>query len=175
LKEEGPLNASVYSMPTVYVETTIPSYLTSRPSRDLVVAAHQQLTHDWWSTARPDLDAVVSEAVLDEIRAGDPEISARRLEIVQGLPILSFNDAVKSLAKIYSRRLGLHPDASTDIIHIAFAVAYEIDYLVTWNCKHIANGHVIRRLQEVNKKDRRATPVIVTPEEMLDKPIGETS
>lgn len=162
-------------MPTVYLETTIPSYLTSRPSRDLVVAAHQQITLDWWRTARQDCDVVISEAVLDEIRAGDPEISARRLEIVDGLPVLSLNDAVRSLARTYSRRLGLHVDAGTDILHIAFSVAYTVDYLVTWNCKHIANGHVIRRLQEINKEDDRATPVIVTPEEMLEKPSGELS
>jgi len=161
-------------MASAYLETTIPSYLTSRPSRDLVIAAHQQLTHDWWRGARRDLELVVSEAVLAEIREGDSDFADQRLKIVQELPVLSLNGDVRTLVKVYARGLGLHPEAAADVLHIAFAVAYEVDYLVTWNCKHIANGHVIRRLQEINTKERRATPVIVTPEELLVKPSGET-
>ncbi len=162
-------------MATAYLETTIPSYLTSRPSRDLIIAAHQQLTHDWWNVARRDLDLVVSEAVLDEIRAGNPDFAARRLGLVRDLPVLSLNEHVRALARAYSKQLGLHPQAGTDILHIAFAVAYEVDYLLTWNCKHIANGHVIRRLQGINRRGERATPVIVTPEELLLKPTGEST
>jgi predicted nucleic acid-binding protein len=162
-------------MAVAYLETTIPSYLTSRPSRDLVIAAHQQVTHDWWRIARRDFDLVVSEAVLDEIREGDPQAAEQRLKILQGLPVLSLNDHVRVLANVYAKGLGLHPEAAADVLHIAFAVSYEVDYLVTWNCKHIANGHVIRRLQEINKKAGRSTPVVVTPEELLVKPTGEPS
>jgi len=161
-------------MAIAYLETTIPSYLTSRPSRDLIVAAHQQLTHEWWSGARHGLDFVVSEAVLAEVREGNPEFSDERIKIVREFPVLSLNDDVRSLVKVYATGLGLHPEAAGDVLHISFAVAYEVDYLVTWNCKHIANGHVIRRLQEINARQRRATPVIVTPEELLVKPTGET-
>jgi predicted nucleic acid-binding protein len=160
-------------MAIAYLETTIPSYLTSRPSRDLVTAAHQQLTHDWWRSARHDFDLVVSEAVLAEIREGDSEFSEQRLRIVEALLVLSLTNDVRALVKLYARGLGLHPEAVADVLHIAFAVAYEVDYLVTWNCKHIANGHVIRRLQEINTKEGRATPVIVTPEELLISPTGE--
>lgn len=137
-----------------------------------MIAAHQQLTYDWWKNARNELELVVSEAVLDEVRAGDPEIAERRLELVSPLPVLSLNDEVRSLARIYSSGLGLHPQAAADVLHIAFAVAYEVDYLVTWNCKHIANGHVVRRLQKTNEKDNRETPVIVTLEELLVQPFG---
>lgn len=84
-------------MPTVYLETTIPSYLAARPSRDLIIAAHQQITHEWWREARHRFDVYISEAVLAEIRAGDPDAAARRLAIVDGLPILALNDDVRGL------------------------------------------------------------------------------
>ena len=159
-------------MTIAYLETTIPSYLTSRPSRHLIITAHQQLTHQWWESARRDLELVVSEAVLAEIRQGDSEAAAKRLEIVRDLPVLSLNNDVRELVGVYVKGLGLHPKAAADVLHIAFAVSYEVDYLVTWNCKHIANGHVIRRLQILNHSNGRPTPVIVTPEELIE-PIGE--
>jgi hypothetical protein len=153
-------------MPTVYLETTIPSYLASRPSRDLVIAAHQQITHEWWAQARDSFDLFVSEAVLEEIRLGDPEAATRRLGIVEDLPVLALNEDVRDLVRLYSQRLGLPQQAQADVLHIAFAVAYKLDYLVTWNCKHIANGRVIHRLIDLNTEIRRPTPVIVTPEEL---------
>ena len=160
-------------MPTVYVETTIPSYLTATPSRDLVVAAQQQITHDWWRTATERFDLFVSELVLEEIRAGDPEFAARRVEAVRGLPVLRQNNDVRSLVRIYREHLGLPDRARTDVVHIAFAVAYELDYLVTWNCAHIANGHVLRRLMEINHSLGRFSPLLLTPGELLETPNGE--
>lgn len=153
-------------MPTVYLETTIPSYLAGRLSRDLIVAAHQQITHEWWSNARERFDLFISEAVLEEIRAGNQEMASRRLDLVAGLPVLSIQDDVRTLVRIYNADLGLPPQAGADVLHIAFAVAYELDYLVTWNCKHIANGQVIRRLLRLNQKLGKTSPVIVTPEEL---------
>ena len=153
-------------MPTVYLETTIPSYLAGRPSRDLIIAAHQQITHDWWNQAQAKFQLFISEAVLEEIRSGDPEVAARRLEIVEGLPVLAIRSDVRDLVRIYHEQLGLPPQAGADAVHIALAVAYELDYLVTWNCKHIANGQVIHRLLKLNQKLGRATPVILTPEEL---------
>lgn len=160
-------------MPSVYLETTIPSYLAAYPSRDLVIAAHQQITHDWWRTAPERFDLYISEAVLDEIEAGDPEAVARRLEIVEGLPILALSDDVATLVNAYEDRLGLVGRTRPDLLHIAFAVAYEADYLVTWNCRHIANGETIRRLARANAELRRFTPVIVTPEELLESGEGD--
>ncbi len=116
---------------------------------------------------------VVSEAVLAEIRQGDAEAAAQRVELVRDLRILGFTSDVRGLATIYEKNLGLPPKAGADVLHIAFAVAYEVDYLVTWNCKHIANGHVIRRLQMLNQENGRQTPVIVTPEELIEEPIGD--
>lgn len=160
-------------MPTVYLETTIPSYLVARPSRDLIVAAHQQITHDWWRDVREHFDIYISEIVLTEIRIGNPDVAARRLAIVEELPILEINDEVQNLVNIYAQRLGLTGRAQADLPHIAFAVAYAMDYLVTWNCAHIANGAVIRKLLDINLELQRHTPIIVTPEELLESPGGE--
>lgn len=158
---------------TVYVETTIPSYLSARPSRDLLTAAHQQVTHDWWATARERYRMVISEAVIDEIGAGDPTYASRRIELVADLETLDFTDDVAELIRTYDRRLGLSGVARADVVHFAFAVAYHVDYLVTWNCAHIANGHVIRRLLKINDDLQRSTPVIVTPIELMPAPSGD--
>ena len=155
-------------MSSVYLETTIVSYLTGRASRDIVVAGHQQTTREWWDTARLRHALFVSEVVLRELQAGDTEAAELRLQKVQGIPILGLNDDVASLARTYHAELRLPPKAGNDILHIAFGVAYEMDYLLTWNCAHIANGHTITRLAAVNERLRRRTPVIITPEELLE-------
>ncbi len=152
---------------SVYLETTIPSYLAARPSRDLVIAAHQQITHEWWATAAERFDLYVSEAVLEEIRLGDPEYAKGRLQLVARLPILAMHAEVSSLVQTYKDRLGLEGSATADVPHFAYAVAYNMDYPVTWNCAHIANGQVIKRLHKVNAEIRRETPIIVTPEELM--------
>ena len=114
----------------------------------------------------------VSEAVLTEIRLGDPEAAARRLAVVEGLPVAEINDEVRHLVHIYAQRLGLAARAQADLPHIAFAVAYGMDFLITWNCAHLANRVVIRRLLDLNSELHRYTPMIVTPEDLLE-PIGE--
>jgi len=133
-------------MRSVYLETTIPSYLAALPSRDLIVAAHQQITRDWWREARERFDLYISDAVLSEIRSGDRDAVARRLEVISDLPVLELNNDVRKLVHEYDRRLGLVGRARADLPHFAFAVSYEMDFLVTWNCRHIANGEMIRRL-----------------------------
>jgi hypothetical protein len=123
-------------MPTVYLKTTIPSYLAAHPSRDLVMAAHQQITHDWWRTARQRFDLYVSEAVLDEVRGGDADAAARRFEVVKDIPVLAVNDEVRRLIHAYDQRLGLIGRARADLPHFAFAVAYNMDYLeLPTHCK----------------------------------------
>lgn len=155
-------------MLTVYLETTIPSYLAAKASRDLIIAAHQQITQDWWQTAQGRFKLYVSEAVLDELRAGDPEAVERRLGIVENLQVLALNEDVRVLTRHYDKALGLSGKARADIPHLAYAVAYQMDYLVTWNCSHIANGEMIRRLLKANAELKRPTPLIVTPEEVLE-------
>ncbi|MBI5474475.1 MAG: type II toxin-antitoxin system VapC family toxin [Ignavibacteriae bacterium] len=159
--------------PSVYIETTIPSYLVSRPTRDVVISANQQMTRDWWRERRTEFDMFVSDVVREEILRGDPEMSRKRAEIVRSLPILEPNETVDGLVRIYKAHIGLPLDAAPDIAHISYAVAYEMDYLLTWNCKHIANGAVIRRLQKVNGGLGVRTPTIVTPYELLYSKEGE--
>lgn len=158
---------------TLYLETTIPSYLTSNPSRDLIVAAHQQITHDWWSGAREEFDLYISEAVLEEISAGDPGAASRRLALVEGIPILALTGEIGELAEEYRQKLRLPEGAQLDAIHLACAVVNELEYVLTWNCKHLANGRIIQKLQSINLDLGRPTPIIVTPEELLDLPEGE--
>ena len=100
----------------------------------------------------------------------DPEVASKRLELLDGLPVLQLNEEVRSLTRKYDQELGLQGRARADLPHFAFAVAYEMDYLVTWNCTHIANGTIIRRLLFFNDQLGRPTPLIVTPEEILESP-----
>lgn len=155
------------------METTIPSYLAAKPSRDLIIAAHQQITHQWWETAPERFDLFVSEAVINEIRQGDQVVAEKRLKIVESIPVQVFSEDVKYLIHAYRQRLGLAGSGITDLPYLAYAVAYEMTYLVTWNCRHIANGEVIKRLTLANHELGRHTPVIVTPEELLEDYPGD--
>jgi hypothetical protein len=140
----------------------------------LVVAAHQQITHEWWTNAGVRFELYVSEAVLDEISRGDSAYATLRMNLVADLQVLMLAPDVETLILEYGRRLGLVGSSISDIPHFAFAVAYNIDYLVTWNCKHIANGQVVRRLASVNEALGHRTPIICTPEELLAEfPGGE--
>ncbi|HSB05557.1 MAG TPA: type II toxin-antitoxin system VapC family toxin [Thermodesulfobacteriota bacterium] len=158
--------------PSLYLESTIISYLAAYPSRDLIVAAHQQITHEWWDQVRPKFNNYISQAVLDEISIGDPDAASRRRALAAGLPILALTEEVELLAEEYVSKLGLPRGAQLDAVHLACAVFYEVDYLLTWNCAHLANGLVIKRLQRVNAALGRSTPVIATPEELLTSPGG---
>jgi hypothetical protein len=154
-------------MASVYIETTIPSYLAARRSRDLIVAAHQQVTHEWWDTKRSEYELYVSEFVLDEVRSGNPTYIAERLKLVSGLQVLQFSSEVEELVRFDAEGLGLTGPARSDVPHFAYSVAYNMEHVLTWNCAHIANGHVIRKLSELNSNLGRRTPIIVTPEELL--------
>jgi hypothetical protein len=155
-------------MDTAYLETTILSYLSAHPSRDLIVAGHQQITYEWWNTAKDKFRLFISEAVLEEIAKGDPDAIIRRKEIAKGLSVLRINDDVRMFAGIYEKRLEIPDQAKPDVIHIAFAVAYKMDYLLTWNCSHIANGKTIKKLISINQDMGRPIPIILTPEELLE-------
>lgn len=152
---------------SLYLESTIPSYLGSRPSQNLIVSAHQQITHQWWAQSRHHFDLYISQAVLDEIILGDKDAAVRRLEFVNDLPILPITDKTENLTRIYVQKLNLPVKATLDAVHLACAVEHELDYLLTWNCKHLAHGHIIRQLQSINLNLSLSTPIILTPEELL--------
>jgi predicted nucleic acid-binding protein len=146
--------------PKVYLETTIPSYLTSRPSRDLVTAAHQQITREWWDTRRHDFDLFVSQMVLDEASAGDPEAATRRLEVLAALPLLDPQTEGIALAQMLSNHLSLPARVAADALHIAIAVVNGMDYLLTWNCTHIANAALRGRIDAACRSRGFRVPII---------------
>ena len=150
----------------VYIETTTPSYFAARPGRDLLQAARQQITQHWWRTERHNYDLYVSQIVIDEVALGDAEAAQRRLLILSDLPMLALTTDVDELAlKIMASQL-LPPRASRDAIHIAVASVHNIDILLTWNCKHIANAAIIKELGRVVINAGYEIPVICTPEEL---------
>ncbi|MFH1117953.1 MAG: type II toxin-antitoxin system VapC family toxin [Pseudomonadota bacterium] len=154
---------------TLYLETTVSSYYVSRPSRDIVVLAHQEITRIWWDRRLPLFDVYISPIVLEEIGRGDPEQADKRLRVLSSFLVLEATTHVENLAKIYVRELAIPPKAMRDAAHLAFACAYGVDYLVTWNCAHIANAEIRRRLTTVNVRHGIETPVICTPEELMGR------
>ena len=128
----------------VYVETSVISYLTAKPSRDLIVLACQQMTRDWWEASRDHFDLFISARVVDEAAQGDPEAAAKRLEALSGITVLAVDDEAKNLARELMRVLSLPQIASEDALHIATAVVSGMDYLLSWNCRHIAHARIAR-------------------------------
>lgn len=153
--------------PKIYIETTIPSYLTARPSRDLIIAGHHQLTREWWDNERGDFDLNVSQFVIQECSAGDPEMAKRRLKILAGITILPISPAVIPLAETLINKGPLPRKAEIDAVHISVAATSGMDYLLTWNCKHIANAKMQDAIRELCIKAGFKPPVICTPEELL--------
>ena len=151
--------------PTVYVETTIPSYLTAWPSRDLVRAAHQQITREWWAR-RDGFDLYSSRLVVQECQAGDAQAAADRLAALVGLPLLEQEAAEKELAEALVREVPLPAKAAADALHIATAAVHGMQYLLTWNCTHIANVALRPRIEAVCRSSGFDPPLICTPEEL---------
>jgi hypothetical protein len=118
----------------VYLETTIPSYLTSRPSRDLIIAGHQQLTREWWENRRDTFQLFLSQLVIDEASAGDPAAARERLKALRDLPLLDITPEVTELASRILDSGKIPRKAATDAAHIAIAAVHGMDFLVTWNC-----------------------------------------
>jgi len=153
--------------PKLYLETTIPSYLTSWPSRDLIIAGHQQITREWWKKRKRAFDLYISQLVVDEAKAGNDEAAQERLKAISGLPLLDITKEVESLA-IRLLTSGVVPvKASTDAAHIAIATVHGIDYLMTWNCVHLANATITKTVAKICREEGFECPVICTPEELL--------
>ena len=151
----------------VYIETTIPSYLTARPSRDIVQAARQQLTREWWDVERRNYDLCISQIVLDEAAAGDAEAAQRRMAVIDTLPLLDLTFEVDGLAGTIMQSGLLPASASRDAVHIAVTAVHQVHFLLTWNCRHIANATISRDLQHIIMSAGYDVPVICTPEELL--------
>ena len=151
----------------IYIESTIPSYLAARPARDLLQAARQQLTRDWWDLQREKHELFTSQIVLDEIAAGERDMARRRLALVARLTVVELTPAAEALAErvLHSGLLPAHADG--DAAHIALATVHKLDLLLTWNCRHIANAAIIGRLRRLMDAHGHTLPEICTPEELL--------
>ena len=154
--------------PSVYIETTIVSYLVAKPARDVVVLGHQAVTRDWWDSRLARVRGFVSQFVLDEAGKGDSEQAALRLSTLEKFPLLPTTPEAERLAASYLSR-GLIPASEPmDALHLAMASAHGIDYLLTWNCRHLASASVRKRLGGINSSLGFPLPVLCTPEELME-------
>lgn len=151
--------------PTVYIETSIPSYLTAWRSRDLVMAANQEVTKEWWEN-RDQFDLYISALVLQEAGAGDPDAAQKRLEQLEGIPELDITEQVEQFADILIKRVPLPEKARIDALHISVATLNGMDYLLTWNCSHIANAVLRPKIEAVCRELGYEPPTICTPQEL---------
>ena len=156
---------SLESRAAVYVETSIVSYLTSRRSRDVVLAAHQQLTQLWWRR-RIAYSVGTSQLVLDEAGVGDPIERARWLRALRGIPILLLTEPATLLAGELIRQGALPQKATVDAFHIGIAAAHHVEYLLTWKCKHLANATMRSTIEAICRSSDLRPPIICTPEEL---------
>ena len=152
----------------VYVETTVVSYLTARPSRDVVIAGHQQITHEWWDTRRESYKLCTSQLILQEAADGDAEAARERLEVLQSMVLLETTDAALTLANELLRAGALPAKAADDAFHIGIAATQGVSYLLTWNCRHLANATMRPLIEAVCASNGFKPPIICTPEELLE-------
>jgi len=153
---------------TVYVETTVVSYVTARPSRDLVIAGRQQLTRDWWATCRDRFEVYSSEHATGEAAEGDPEFAAARLRELAALPQLKTSNEAITLARRLLETGAVPAHAEEDALHVAIAVVNGIDYLVTWNMRHIANATMRHRIDDCCRTAGYDPTVICTPAALME-------
>jgi predicted nucleic acid-binding protein len=154
--------------PAVYVETSVISYLAARPSRDLVIAANQQVTREWWNEKRSEFDLFVSQLVVQEASIGDPDAVARRQSALKDVQILTLTGEAAVLAQKLIEHEVISRQAVEDALHIAIATVNGMDYLITWNFKHIANALMRSNIELVCREAGYEPPVICSPMELME-------
>jgi hypothetical protein len=152
---------------SVYIETTIVSYLVAQPTKDLIQAAHQQVTRDWWAT-RDRFDLYVSAAVVAEARRGDTSAAARRIGELRDIPMLTSGPGTGVLVRSLLRSGALPTTARVDAAHVAIAAINGVDFLLTWNLRHLANAAVRGKIDEACRRAGLVPPIICTPEELME-------
>jgi hypothetical protein len=153
--------------PKVYLETTIPSMLVARLSRNVLVAGQQQATRDWWAQRRPRFDLYVSVFVTREIAQGDAAAAQQRAAVIADCGILPFTKEAEVLTRALLASRLIPARAETDAAHVAVAAVEGMDFLLTWNCRHIANAVIVEKLRAVCAREGYAAPVICTPHELM--------
>ncbi len=154
-------------MDKMYIETSIVSHATAWPSRDITIAGLQQQARDWWAQERQKFELVTSQLTLDEATDGDPSAAADRLKLLQGLALVDINGDVEALAEQLMLAHTMPEKAAADAIHVAAAALGGVKYLLTLNCRHIANAHVLPRIYEVLAREGLGQLLICTPAEFL--------
>lgn len=154
-------------MDTVYIETSIVNHATAWPSADIQIAALQDQARNWWSIERPKFELVTSQLVIDEASAGDPVAASERLKLLDGLPTVAINEEVRALARAIVSASIMPPKAAADALHVAVAAVAGVQYLLTLNCKHIANAHELPRVYRLLDKHGFGQLLICTPAEFL--------
>jgi predicted nucleic acid-binding protein len=152
---------------SVYIETTIVSYLTGWPSADLIRAARQAITKRWWRDRRRHFDLFTSQVVLEEAGKGDERAAARRTRILQRLTRLGTTAQALALAAALIDKQAMPPKAAVDALHLAVASVEKIDILLTWNCTHLANGEMLGEMARVIAAKGHRVPIVCTPEELM--------
>ena len=153
---------------SIYIETTIVSYLTARPSRDLIRAAHEALTREWWEYRRQEFELFTSELVVEEATRGNQEAARRRLDMLQQLRFLDTSEEAADLAVALVEEGPLPQKAADDAGHLALAATGGMDFLLTWNCRHLANARLTHAVAAVMRSKGHTPPVITTPEGLLE-------
>ncbi|NJO17839.1 MAG: type II toxin-antitoxin system VapC family toxin [Thioploca sp.] len=152
--------------PKVYLETSIPSYLSARHSRDLVMMANQEITQEWWDS-RDQFELYISALALQEAGAGDPSVAQKRLEHLNDIPELNITKEVENFAEVLIQEVPLPEKARIDALHIAVTTLSGMDYLLTWNCAHIANAVLRPEIEVICRKFGYEPPIICTPPELI--------
>jgi len=150
----------------VYIETSVISYLTARPSNDIRVMANQNVTIEWWETQRSNYEIFISEFVVAEASLGHPDAISRRLEVIADIMELQATEEVRILGQELIRRNALPANAAIDAYHVAIATVNGIEYLLTWNCAHIANAHTRPKIEATCRALGYEPPIICTPQEL---------
>jgi len=153
--------------PSVYIETSIVSYLVARPSRDVIMAERQRQTREWWANRRGEYRLFTAETTVSEALLGESTMAGNRAAVLAGLPLLPTHPAVATLVKALITRGPLPSNAEADAYHIAYAAVYHISYLLTWNCTHIANPRMHPTIRRICREHGYELPVLCTPEELL--------
>lgn len=154
-------------MDTVYIETSIVSHATAYPSSDIQIAALQHQAREWWSVERPKFNLVTSQLTINEASGGDSSAAAERLKLLDGLPIVPLDHDVDRLANLILARHLMPQKAAADAVHIAAAAIAGVNYLLTQNCKHIANAHELPRVYRLLEEQGYGQFLICTPTEFL--------
>ena len=151
--------------PKVYIETTIVSYLVAWRNPDLVMAANQEITKEWWDT-RDRYDLFISDFVIIEASSGDPDAAGKRMNALKKIPVIEVTEEVELFAEKLVKKIPLPKKARIDALHIAIATVSGMDYLITWNCKHIANATLRTRIEDISRESGYEPPIICTPQEL---------